>query len=230
MRYGVTFLLLASLLVASALLHGGWYWWGLWPAASFSVVAVAYLGAGPLVFGKRADGRLNPWATAALGPYLALSWSVWHAFRILSSERCCDEVAPGIYLGRRPCAGEIPGHVTFVLDLTAEFAANSRAIADRSYLAVPMLDAHTGNHEALRNAIQTAADWPGPIYIHCAQGHGRSACVAAAILVRRGIAADAAEAVRLLESARTGVSLSRSQIQLCIDLCQCDETADRRNP
>ncbi|MFP2931679.1 tyrosine-protein phosphatase, partial [Pyxidicoccus sp. 3LG] len=36
---------------------------------------------------------------------------------------------------------------------------------------------------------------PGPLYVHCAQGHGRTGMIAAALLVARGDAADAATAL-----------------------------------
>src|SRR5436190_940901 len=52
---------------------------------------------------------------------------------------------------------------------------------------------------------------PGPMVVHCAQGHGRSAMVMAALLVRRSLAATPEEAVRRVKQARPGARLNRWQ-------------------
>jgi protein-tyrosine phosphatase len=51
----------------------------------------------------------------------------------------------------------------------------------------------------------------GTIYIHCAQGHGRTGMFAAAVLLSSGQAATPEEALRLVTSARPGVRLSGDQ-------------------
>lgn len=56
MKYGVSFLLLAALLQAVAMQFSGGYWIMTYPAISFALVAVGYLGVGPRVFGKRVNG------------------------------------------------------------------------------------------------------------------------------------------------------------------------------
>src|SRR5207244_1868915 len=123
MKYVIVFGLFAVYLAGLAVLFGGWCWPLLWPALSFGVVAAGYAGLGPRIFGKRPTGRLSWWAVLLLGPYLLLTWALWHLHRRVSREPCCHEVAPALWLGRRPLAHELPDGVVLVVDLTAEFPA-----------------------------------------------------------------------------------------------------------
>jgi protein-tyrosine phosphatase len=214
MKYAFVFGLLSVYVFAAAYLLGGWGWLLAWPAVSFLLVTAAYLGLGPRIFGKRSDGRHAWWAVALLLPFLLLTWVVWHLLRLVSREDACNEVAPRLWLGRRPLAAELPPGVDLVVDLTAEFTASAAVVTGRSYLCVPVLDTLAPSEQQLRDVIEHTAGWPGVVYIHCAQGHGRSALVAAALLLRRGLAVDAADAVALLRQARPRVGLQRSQRQL----------------
>ena len=185
-------------------------WWVSWSGICFLVVAAGYAGVGARVLGKRADGALAPW-TLALLPFLLFTWLVWHLQRRLTREPCCHKVAPGIWLGRRPLAHEVPAGVTLVVDLTAEFPSTRAVRAGRRYLCLPTLDTRAPDPDRLRRIVATAATWKGGVYIHCANGHGRSATVAIAVLVARGLAADLAEAEAQIRSTRAGISLSPAQ-------------------
>ena len=54
---------------------------------------------------------------------------------------------------------------------------------------------------------------PGEVYVHCAEGHGRTALVAAAILLVRGKAATSDEAVQLVLESRAKAHMNRQQRQ-----------------
>ena len=59
-------------------------------------------------------------------------------------------------------------------------------------------------------AVDAVLAAPGPAFIHCAFGHGRSATIAAAVLVRRGDATlDGVE--RMLRAARPRIGLNAHQ-------------------
>jgi protein-tyrosine phosphatase len=187
------------------------YWLLLWPALSFGLVAAAYAGAGPRVFGKRPDGRLAPWAVLLLLPYLALTWSLWHLVRLVSRESCCHEIIPGVWLGRRALGHELPAGIGLIVDLTAEFPRAAAATAGREYVCLPTLDATAPGEAAFRELVQRLNAWPGPVYVHCAIGHGRSATVVAGLLLARGLAADARQAEAAVRKVRPGVRLNRAQ-------------------
>ncbi len=212
MRFATTFGLLGLVLAFTGVSSGGWVLTLLWPAASLLAVSAAYAGLGPRVYGKRPDGRLSPLAVLLLLPYLALTWTVWHVARLLDRQACCDEVAPGLWLGRRAFARELPAGTDLVVDLTAEFAAPRGVRAGRSYHCVPSLDSAAPRDERhFLEVVEKAADWPGTVYVHCAQGRGRSALFAAAVLLRRGLATDARQAEELLRKTRGVVRLTPVQ-------------------
>ena len=175
-----------------------------WLAYFVVLLASAYAARWPALLGKRADGGFAWWGWPVAGPLLLL----WHLLRLLSREPCCHEVAPGIWLGRRPLKHELPSRIDLVVDLVAEMPTAQGVAQGREYVSLPTLDAAA---PPLAGLLDKLATHPGPIYIHCAQGHGRSAMVAAALLVRRGLAATPGEAVKMLKQARPGVRLNRWQ-------------------
>jgi hypothetical protein len=59
--------------------------------------------------------------------------------------------------------------------------------------------------------LRRAHEEAGTIYIHCAQGRGRSAALAAALLIARGMAANVDEAEAALSRARPSVRLNSAQ-------------------
>jgi protein-tyrosine phosphatase len=213
-KYAVVFAVFGLYLAAVAVLLGDFGLLLLWPAVSCFVVAAAYAGVGPAVFGKRPDGRLAWWAVALLLPYLLLSAALWHLVRVFGKEPCCHEVAPGVWLGRRPLPKELPPTVDLVVDLTAEFAEPRGVCAGRTYLCLPTLDTLAPDGMAFAELVRRVTAWPGVVYIHCASGHGRSATLAAAVLIARGLARDAAEAEAVLRGVRPGVRLKKAQREL----------------
>jgi protein-tyrosine phosphatase len=213
-KYVLAFGFLSAYLLTLAAFAGGAAWVLAWPALSFALVAAAYAGLGARIFGKRPTGRLAPWAVLLLWPYLLLTWAVWHAGRLFDRRACASEVAPGLWLGRRALARELPPGVGLVVDLTAEFPEPRGVVANRIYVCVPVLDSTAPAGPALRELVQRVAGWQGGVFVHCAKGHGRSALVAAGVLLARGLAADAGEAERLLRAARPGVRLNAPQRRL----------------
>jgi protein-tyrosine phosphatase len=214
MKYALVFAAFSAYLIVLAVCLGGLAWLLLWPALSFLLIAAAYAGLGPGVCGKRPDGGMAWWAVLLLLHYLLLTWAVWHLQRLLSREAACNEVIPGLWVGRRPLAREVPPGVDLVVDLTAEFSEPRGVVAGRSYVCLPTLDALAPPVAPLRELVKRVAAWPGTALVHCGAGHGRSALVAAAVLLARGLAADAKEAQQLVRKARPGVSLNRTQRRL----------------
>jgi protein-tyrosine phosphatase len=57
---------------------------------------------------------------------------------------------------------------------------------------------------------------PGRIFIHCAQGHGRTGLFALAVLLHSGAVGSLEEGLRFLTAARPGIRLNREQ-RRCLD-------------
>jgi protein-tyrosine phosphatase len=214
MKYAIIFGLLGAMLTAEAILLGDVGWLLLWPGVSFLLVGAAYAGLGPRVFGKRPDGRMAGWDVLLLLPFLLLTWGVWHLWRLLSREPCWNEVRPRLSIGRRTLPHEMPPGVDMVVDLTAEFPEPRGVRQGREYVCLPILDNTAPDESSLRRLVERVVAWPGVVLVHCANGHRRSGLVVAAVLLARGEAADAAEAIKIVKAARPGVRLKKAQREL----------------
>lgn len=214
MKYAIAFGILGIyLLTLGCVLEGAGRLF-LWPGFSLTAVAAGYAGLGPAVFGKRANGSLAWWAVLLLLPYFLLTWTVWHVQRLMSREPCCNEIAPGLWIGRRSFAEELPKQVSLIVDVTAEFAEPREVRTSHSYLCLPILDALAPDERELRNLVERITAWQGGVFIHCAVGHGRSALVATAVLMKRGLAANPRQAEELIRKARPSVRLYPAQRRL----------------
>jgi protein-tyrosine phosphatase len=176
--------LIAAALAALAIWTRAWIL--LWPAAVLLAVAVLYLAQAPRALGKRADGTLAWWSYLAWWPLLGYMRLMHELARSLTSEPVANEVAAGIWVGRRPRRHELPDGIAIVVDLCAELPEAPGVANGRGYLVIPTLDATSPTPDQIARAVDAMLAAGGPAFIHCAFGHGRSATVAAALLVRRG--------------------------------------------
>jgi protein-tyrosine phosphatase len=190
-------------------------------ALSLLAVIVLYLYAaaghnpGPYLKGARA-----PWLQPLFLPFRAVAWLVTLSARLWRwRSPAISEIAPGLYLGVRlflPEAVRLEQlGVRCVLDLCAELPTNVRLTrAPFERLQVPVLD----RCAPVPDEVERAAEWVAAqraaghaVYIHCAFGRGRSAMVAAAVLLRLGLARSADEAIEQLVRARRVVSIKGAQ-------------------
>lgn len=218
LRYSLTFLLLAAAFVVVAIAAWHSVGWAivlpLYAALSFALLAAAYAGVGPQLLLKRATGRRSVFAWLLFAPYFMLNALTFVLYRLLSHEPAFVQVAPNLFFGRRLSAREtdVVGWVS-ILDLAAEFPA---ARVPSKYRSLPVLDGAAPTEEELRSAVEwvAAAVGSGVVYIHCALGHGRSACVVIAYLLFVGTVRAAEEGEQLLRSLRPGVRLHPPQLRL----------------
>lgn len=161
-------------------------WILLWPAAVLIAVAVVYLLRAPRALGKRPDGTLAWWGWLAWAPLFAYMRLLHECARWLTDEPVGNEVAPGVWVGRRPHLRELPPGIAVVVDLCAELPAAPGVATGRTYLCIPTLDSTAPPPAAIARAVDAMIAANGGVFVHCAFGHGRSATVAAALLVRRG--------------------------------------------
>ena len=222
-RYGALASVLAAATAVCLVLayHRGGVWHpatllGLWFTACAALVAHAYAENDPATFGKEADGRMPPLFTLGCLPYAAPLRLRQFAIARFSREPRWNGLADGIWIGRRPeRPGDLPDGVAVCIDLAAELPA-ARFLRGWSgrYVSFPILEASTRSAADL-NACIDALPEKG-IYIHCAQGHGRTGFFACALLLRRGLAATDADAEARVVAARPGVKLRRAQ-RACLE-------------
>jgi protein-tyrosine phosphatase len=220
MRFGLLFFALAAALLYAAFLWEPVGWVLLWPAVSVGLVSSAYLGLGPGVFGKRPDGTVNPAPRVFLLPYLLYAWGLWQVLRLVRREAPFHTLAPGITGGRWLRAREMPVAVEAVLDLTCEFHEPARIVAEKDYVNFPILDGSAPPVDRLVGLLRDMKDRTDDLYIHCAEGHGRTGLVSAALLVARGLAPDAETAVARIRDVRPGVRLRPEQWKVLREACR----------
>jgi protein-tyrosine phosphatase len=220
MKYAVLFLTLGPALIFEAVTCRGLYWLLVWPGISLTLVGLAYLRQRPGMFGKRAEGTMAWYSVVPLLPYLLAAWAIWHAARIVGREDCCNEAAPGLFVGRRPRGDELPSGVSLVVDLTAEFIECRAVRTGRRYISAPMLDTGVMDEEAFLTLVREVAEWTGAVYVHCAQGHGRTGTLAAAVLLAKGHCDSVDAAVARLRATRPRLSLSKAQLQFVHRVCE----------
>jgi len=211
MKYGFPLLCLSVLFVFLARVHTKLAVFFLWTALSSAIVGVAYIGPGERVFNKSREGRQH-WANVILLlPYLLINWGAWRLGKMLSKEDCYNEIVPGLYLGRRALLSELPDDVRSVVDLTAEFPAPKHVAETLTYISCPLLDGTGLRKSAFAGLIQETQKLEKGIYLHCAAGHGRSAMVAAALLMAYRDAGTLTDAEAILKAKRPRVHINRSQ-------------------
>ena len=203
--------LLALLLATIALRSGNWWLLLLWPALSLGLVGLGYLSLGHRVFGKRLDGSLSPVSAVTLFPYLLVLWAVWHIVRLLPGEAATNTLVDGVIIGRRLLSSEMPSDIRTVVDFTSEFREPKALRSVPNYIAAPLLDASVRPFEELADLAFQVAQSESPIYIHCAQGHGRTGLIAGLVLIVLGHAEGPDTAIKLVETARPKVRLNHVQ-------------------
>ncbi len=214
MRYGFFFLLLAIAITFAAARGGHWAWLLFYPAFSFGAVAAAYFFSAPAVFGKRIDGSRSKLGTLLVLPYLAYVSVVWHLIRLLSREPKLNSLGDDFILSRRLLSHELPENISSVVDLTCEFTEPIEKWNVRSYVCFPMLDASNATANEIRQLATHILKMPKPVLIHCAQGHGRTGLVAAAVMLVSGKAKTASDALAIVQEARPGIELNRMQYSI----------------
>ncbi len=178
-----------------------------WLGVSLLVMGVSYSLNSARLLGKRSNGTFHPLAMVVHWVYLFTAWAAWKNRRI---EDAWNEVAPGIFVGRMAPKDKFPPGVTLAIDMTCELLA-PMAVRESEYRCLPTLDGTAPSEGPFRALVAEAAKHPGPVFVFCAAGHGRSATMAAAIIVARGLAKNADEAEAMMQAKRPHVGLGAAQ-------------------
>lgn len=191
----------------------GWIGGGLlgWLALSFAWTAAGYLGLGARVLGKRSDNTRKVLAYLIAGPFLIVMQSVRRFRTAISSEPLYNLVADRIYVGRITPAHALPKDTEMIVDMTAEFLEPQSTVDAGEYRCLPTLDGTEPALADLSTLAHEVARFKGPIYVHCAAGHGRSSLLACCALLARGDFSSVDDAVRAMQAKRPKIHLARSQ-------------------
>jgi protein-tyrosine phosphatase len=213
MKTAFLFTIVGTLAIAYGLQDLTVGWLMCWVGLAYLLVSAAYLGVGPSIFGKKPNGRLSIYAQLALFPYLLITWMVWYALRVFRTEPPYHQVLQDLYVGRRLLSSEYPNGLDSVLDLTCEFNEPKAVVARHRYYSLPILDACGVSDTNVALQLQEIIDEAGVLFIHCAEGHGRTGMVAAVALLLKGVANQPEEAIRFIQNRRPKVRLSHEQMR-----------------
>lgn len=218
MRLIIASLTVGTLLIVLGIIQGGWAWLAAWLGISFILTGLGYAFIGAGVYGKRATGRLSFWAMMLHLPFFIYALIVWHAVRRLIRENSYDCITENIIIGRRLLPAEYPEGIDTIIDLTAEFIEPIGLIESVNYIALPILDGSVPAIDALNDALAKIPE--GKLYIHCAQGHGRTGLFTSILLIRRGVVSNLDEALALLKAKRPALALTPEQKQFVRDITE----------
>jgi hypothetical protein len=221
LRYAALFGLTALLALRAAIRSPLWPLAALlgWLAVALAGMALAYALDSPVPLRKRADGRISPFGYLLFWPVIGLNRLILLVRRLVIREPLMDEILPGLFLGGRPdwFDGERlrRRRIQSVLDMTAEFSETPAARRLR-YAAFRLLDTRPGRLADLIRAVEwiDRARADGPVLVHCALGHGRSAMIVAAYLIHAGQAPDAESALAFVRERRPGIELRSDQVAM----------------
>lgn len=220
-RFSLAFLMLGLAIGSCAVRMAASSVWMLslfYPSLTFLVLGVAYAGFGPRLLGKKLDGRRRWWAIAWSLPYSLLNEHLWLVVRD-RREPALGLVAENLYCGRRLTQREqslldgIP--LQGCLDLTAEFTEAQFLRSVPHYRCSPILDGTAPTVAQLQELIDwlTSMTKTGPVYVHCALGHGRTATIVVAYLVSQGLEPDIEAGLSRMRETRPGVDINPIQRQ-----------------
>lgn len=193
---------------------------------AFIGVSLAFWLEKPCIFLKKSTGSLYFISYLLFWPYFALNALALALFRIFSQENAIDYIIPDLYLG---CQLGIIDYKRFIaqnikstLDLTCEFQEISFIRNKTKYLCIPLIDTKAPT----LNQLDKAVSWiiaqleEGPVFVHCALGHGRSATVVAAFLIKRGIVNNPKQAIEFIKTKRAKINLHPKQLNVLRQFAQ----------
>ncbi len=184
----------------------------LWCTSAAVMLHLGYGGNDQTCFGKRETGRVPLMYWIVFLPYLIPLWFRQIVLTALSREKKYEKLSDGVFIGCRPvCTHDIPPGTQVCVDLAAEFPASRAELKSGGrYVSFPILEASYRSCDDLNACIDSLPE--SGLYIHCAQGHGRTGFFSCALLLRRGSVETLPEALELLAKVRPGIKLRKAQI------------------
>lgn len=199
----------------------------LWLGTGYIVGCVALLLEQPGFYCKRANGSIPVFVWLYLGSWMVTYRAWWFLKQLLllagvwknaQHDRLYDLVMPRLLLGRltweRPSWPDQP-EVDMVVDVTCEWSEPPALASVPHYVLVSVLDTTRPTVQqtidAARRILQHLADRDlGSVYVHCANGYGRSAVICAAVLLLGGHCGSVEEACEALAKVRPVVALRKA--------------------
>jgi hypothetical protein len=230
MRFAIVFGLLGLILIVLILRQvrdAAGAWWLLVAFEAYLAVCILALA---VTYGLRDAGLpvedlfahpvWSPILRAILFPYIVFAGFTLYLSRWFDREDLMNPVGPGLCVGRLAFRWEhsrlANAGITAVLSLCWEFPflPDLSKTSGVEGACVPILDGCPPSNPQFREAVERVEQWRAEgrtVLIHCAQGHGRSATIAAAVLCRLGVSPDVEGALAQVRNSRPRARPSRAQ-------------------
>ncbi|MCU1800693.1 fused DSP-PTPase phosphatase/NAD kinase-like protein [Pectobacterium parvum] len=161
------------------------------------------------IFLKNVDGLSKIFSFLILLPFYIINIFYFKVQRLKSNQsREFQKVNNELYIGRLINYNRLPSVVESVIDLTVEFIPKP---STQDYYSIPILDDSYPSDENIRRFIDVIDKCHKPIFIHCAEGHGRTLLMAAIYLKKRGFNKSTDEAIADICKLRNRCKLSFRQ-------------------
>ncbi len=192
--------------------------------ANYAFFAGIYLfrrDAGSLVIRKNPEtGQISLFSKLLWAPFLGGHWAVFLArHRVWHRRRpAFHRICRNLYLGRFPSnpQTDLPPKTSVVVDLTLEFSEPpSMMNAKTTYLNCPSLDNHIATVDALCDTARLALQlWHQGevVFVHCANGKGRSGSMVVLLLVLNRTCETIEEAIAFAKARRPQVRVHGLQL------------------
>eukprot|EP01029_Cantina_marsupialis_P029704 TRINITY_DN782031_c0_g1_i1.p1 TRINITY_DN782031_c0_g1~~TRINITY_DN782031_c0_g1_i1.p1 ORF type:complete len:348 (+),score=77.80 TRINITY_DN782031_c0_g1_i1:31-1044(+) len=221
----VVFLALASvdfvLLVVDILVWKSWIisFFSLWCGIVYLVICYFYQFAPEksvyLLNKDTTNGKIFLPSLIFLLPYFIIIWSFWWLRHTISNEDPYNMIIENLIVGRFPkkYPSEFPEEkVGIIVDLTGEMYARSCVKEGRQYFCLPSFDMQMPEPEEFFRVAKIVTDYQDDlVYIHCANGHGRSSSFCAVVMVMRGFCDTIDEAFEMIKKHRPAVGIRQPQ-------------------
>ena len=131
------------------------------------------------MFGNQRDGTLPRRSRLLFAPYLLCINATWFLCKSVSREPPVHHLGDAIYIGRRLLSSEVTPGMQTLVGLTSEVTESTVLGTVPHYVLIDMLDGGILPPAKLAEYAGKLTTLPRPIYIHCDQGHSRTALMAA---------------------------------------------------
>lgn len=191
-----------------------------WISLNALLLSFAYFINWPGVFGKGDVGAPRWFLVLLMSPALLFTQVAWQLQNIISRTPIFNEVAPGLYVGRRCAQSSLPSGVIVVVDLTAEFLVPLSLAPGIRNILLPTLDGCPPSQRICLKVLEEISTNYPQVYVCCANGHGRSVTFMAALLGQIGKCHTSSEALRMIQSARPTASPNSDQVSFLDEFFQ----------
>lgn len=186
-----------------------------WFGINYAVVGQGYLFDTVKIFGKSESGQVAMWSKAFFLPYRMFALGIWHLAVACDKQDSINKVDDKLYIGRRLINEKVPKKVEVILDLTSEFEDRAQYKNDPRYRCFPILDGGKPQFYAFDKMLNEISD--KCVFIHCAQGSGRTGLTALALLSKRNSELKFRKALKAVTKARGGVRVNSVQKKFLSD-------------